>query len=240
MSGRFPGFGTLVIGPGGPATVEPDCLPGDRDALLLGWATPLSVIVGGGALLRAAALCPPETKELAIAVAGDPLSVASTVLGLVDCGWLLVSDYPTAVRWEEDQLIAIPGRAPLLVPGSLATERPDDEGPVRHGSTTHFVRAARATAHAVVRAVGYAHPPRWGDPAIRALSGAERLRRASSLSVRGLATLPSGTQSGDPEAEDLQLARVPAAAVTTSRTGHEAAGSLTAWWEEVIGPGVGP
>ena len=164
--GVFPGLGECWVAADGTTRVEPspveagdpsgdavvDTVEQRREALLHGWAEPLSWRRRGHDLAQASALVTPgATGAVLVLDHGQGLALTRLRHELAGRGWRVLSESPTPYVVEGDGLVLLPREAPLLGARRAPDERWDSR-PARGDTDTVVVSWPRHTVP--VRLVG--------------------------------------------------------------------------------------
>ncbi|MDI1290918.1 MAG: hypothetical protein PSX37_13335 [bacterium] len=230
--GTLPGLGLVLVGPTGTVAVEPegpDPTGQKAAALTHGWGELLASTRRGHALVLGAAVVSPDESASALLVCGTAHEVAPVVLALAGHGWLLLSDRPSPASWENDQLVAHPRSAPLV----MAFERVVESGlpftTVRTPSNAVAVDVPRAMEPSPVRGLLLVQRRRPHEEHFTELSGHRKFERAASIVAKGVLAPESGSEDSA-VSEHLRLAELPSAVIRVDSAEAGSLDALLAWW----------
>ena len=205
--GEFPNLGRVLVADDGTVTVEVvNAVPASEGetgrpsvedhrlrerALRYGWGEPLSWVRRGFQMVGGAALGPADS-DTCVLLLGDPHDVAIVALELLEQDWRLVSDRPTPVKWNGEDLMAQPREAPLLVSKRRARKAGIEGEEVRGDTDALAIKVARCEVPRQVAAAVQIRIRRPDEQNLSPLTGHERFEAATSLYAGGALTPEDG------------------------------------------------
>lgn len=238
--GRFPGVGSIRIHVDGRTEIDVDSsLDTDgssdedkRQALLFGWAEPLSLVRRGFVLVHGLAAHHPD-RDAALLVGGDVHDTAVAAAGLARRGWSLMGDRVVPLVLEEHRILVHPRSAPIVMARARAEAAGLAYRRLREDSNAVAVDVRRHGVPSTLAGIAFAGVRRPHEERMRPATGHGRFDIARRLMGTGALFSVDGNVH-DAMQHTVRLASIPSGEWRFDHPDPDAAfDDLIAWWEEL-------